>query len=196
MRFFDSEDTPREKVKVRTCNYPNIIETRPSGDITVEILEFNGEIDKYKVLRYFKGDIFMDAASQEAATNAEMFTRLITSGKVPKSLSYDDIFFAWIKNFEINGVNPAVPPIALQTIISEMCRDPNDISKQFRTVAGKGKVDPYSYIMLNMNAVSAYSSVMSSMSFERFAEKLTTSLNMTKDGVKQKPSPIEQIITM
>jgi hypothetical protein len=138
----------------------------------------------------------MEASSQESATNCEMFTRLICSGKIPRSLAYNDIFFAWLKNFEINGVNPAVPPIALQTIISEMCRNPNDVSKQFRTVAGKGGVDPHSYIMMNMNAVSAYSSVMSSMAFERFAEKLTTSLNMTKEGIKQTPSPIEQIITM
>lgn len=196
MRFFDSEETPRDKVKVRTLNYPNIIETRPSGNITVETLDINGDTDKYKVLRYYMGDILMDAETKQSATNCEMFIKLIMSGKVPKSLSYDNIYFAWRRNFDINGVNPSVPDITLQTIISEMCRDQNDLSKQFRLTAGKQKTDPFSYQMLNMNAVSAYSSVMTSMSFERFAEKLTTSLNMTKDGVKQKPSPIEQVITM
>ena len=52
------------------------------------------------------------------------------------------------------------------------------------------------YHAMSMNAVSAYSSVMSALSFERMTEKLTSSINMTKSGVKQKKSPIEQIITM
>ena len=199
MRFFNSDENVnemREKIKPRTLNYPNIIETRPSGNITREVLTFNGITDTYRVLRFYKGDILMESSSKKSANNVEMFTKLVMAGKMPRSLSYEDLYFAWKKNFEINDVNAKIPPVLLQAIIAKMCRNPANTSEQFRFYAGKQKVDPYGYIMLSMNQVSAYSSVMSSMSFERFAEKLTTSLIMTKDNIPQEKSPIEQIITI
>ena len=199
MRFFDSEDNinaQREKVKVRTLTYPNKIETFPTGTSTRETLTINGVTDVYRVLRYYKGDILMSASSQKSANNVELFTKLVMAGKVPRSLSYDELYFTWKKNFEINAVNAAIPPVLLQAIISKVCRNSENTSEEFRKLAGKQKVDPYDYIMLSMNQISAYSSVMTSMAFERFAEKLTTSLIMTKEGTPQEKSPIEQVITM
>ncbi len=199
MRFFDKEEnvaSQRDKVKVRTLSYPNKIETFPSGNTTRETLTINGVTDVYRVLKYNKGDVLMEASSKKSANNVEMFTKLVMAGKVPRSLSYDELFFTWKKNFEINSVNAAIPPVLLQAIISKVCRNPKNTGEEFRKLAGKGKVDPYDYIMLSMNQVSAYSSVMTSMAFERFAEKLTTSLIMTKEGTPQEKSPIEQVITM
>lgn len=199
MRFFDSEDninSQREKVKLRTLAYPNKIETFPTGNTSRETLTINGNTEVYRVLRYYQGDILMSAASQKSANNVEMFTKLVMAGKVPNSLSYDELYFTWKKNFEINDVNAAIPPVLLQAIISKICRNPENTSQEFRKLVGKRKVDLYNYIMLSMNQISAYSSVMTSMAFERFAEKLTTSLIMTKEGTPQEKSPIEQVITM
>ena len=118
------------------------------------------------------------------------------AGKVPKSLSYDELYFTWKKNFEVNGVNAAIPPVLLQAILSKVCRDSDNTNEEFRKLVGKKKIDPHSYTMLSMNQISAYSSVMTSMAFERFAEKLTTSLLMSKEGTVQEKSPIEKVITM
>lgn len=199
MRFFDSDEnvkSQREKVKVRTLAYPNKIETFPSGNTTKETLTINGATEVYRVFRYYRGDILMAASSQKSANNVEMFTKLVMAGKVPNSLSYDELYFTWKKNFEINAVNAAIPPVLLQAIISKVCRNPENTGEEFRKLAGQKKVDPYNYIMLSMNQISAYSSVMTSMAFERFSEKLTTSLIMTKEGTPQEKSPIEQVITM
>ena len=199
MRFFDSDENInklRESTKVRTLTYPNKIETYPSGNTTRETLTINGVTDLYRVIRYNKGDILMEATSKQSPNNVEMFTKLVTAGKVPRSLSYDELYFTWKKNFEINAVNAAIPPVLIQAILSKVCRNPKDTSQEFRKIAGNQKVDPYNYIMLSMNQVSAYSSVMTSMAFERFSEKLTTSLIMTKEGTPQEKSPIEQVITM
>lgn len=199
MRFFDTDEiTPdtRNKIKVCTLSYPNKIETRPTGGMTKMSLSINGQTDIYRVYRYNHGDILMEAASKKSYLNTEMFTKLVMSGKIPKSLSYDEIYLNWLKSFQINGINPGIPPVLMQAIIAKMCRSSADISKQFRMIAGKTKVDPHEYTMLSMNQVSAYSSVMSSMAFERFSEKLTTSLIMTKEGIPQEPSPIEKLITI
>lgn len=195
MRFFDSEDEDREKIKIRTLNYPNMIETYPSEYETLT-LTINGIKDKYRVLKYYKGDIIMSAFIKQDSENCERFLNLLTSGKIPRTISYPDILTMWIKNFQINSINPEVPAVTLQVVISEMYRDPSNPMRQFRKVAGKGKVDMGDYLAMNMNGVSSYSSVMSALTFERFSDKLTTSLNITKGGIKQNKSPIEKVLSM
>ncbi|WP_301067480.1 hypothetical protein [uncultured Duncaniella sp.] len=196
MRFFENESQARDSVPVHTLMYPNLIETHPT-ESTKAKLEINGLMDNWRVLKFYHGDILMEANSRKSATNCEAFMKLLTSGKLPRSLSYDEVFTAWMDNYEINGMTPEVPYVVHQAIIAEMYRNPADPSQQFaKVIAANPKIDPRSYIAMNMNAVSAYSSVMSALSFERMSEKLTSSINMTKSGVEQKKSPIEAVITM
>ena len=197
MRFFKNENQTRDEVPVRTLIYPNLIETHPSDSSKGVTLTINGKTDKYRILKYEHGDTLMEATSRKSSKNCEAFMRLLSSGKIPSSLTYDEVYQAWMVNYDINGMSPSAPAVMLQAIIGEMYRDPKDPSRQFSKVIGENpKVDPRSYHAMSMNAVSAYSSVMSALSFERMTEKLTSSINMTKSGVKQKKSPIEQIITM
>ena len=197
MRFFKNENQTRDEVPVRTLIYPNLIETHPSDSSKGVTLTINGKTDKYRILKYEHGDTLMEATSRKSSKNCEAFMRLLSSGKIPNSLTYDEVYQAWMDNYDINGMSPSAPAVMLQAIIGEMYRDPKDPSRQFSKVIGENpKVDPRSYQAMSMNAVSAYSSVMSALSFERMTEKLTSSINMTKSGVKQKKSPIEQIITM
>lgn len=197
MRFFKNENQTRDEVPVRTLIYPNLIETHPSDSSKGVTLTINGKTDKYRILKYEHGDTLMEATSRKSSKNCEAFMRLLSSGKIPSSLTYDEVYQAWMDNYDINGMSPSAPAVMLQAIIGEMYRDPKDPSRQFSKVIGENpKVDPRSYHAMSMNAVSAYSSVMSALSFERMTEKLTSSINMTKSGVKQKKSPIEQIITM
>ena len=197
MRFFKNENQSRDEAPVRTLIYPNLIETRPSDSSKGINLTINGKTDKYRILKYEHGDVLMEATSRKSSKNCEAFMRLLSSGKIPNSLTYDEVYQAWMDNYDINGMSPSAPAVMLQAIIGEMYRDPKDPSRQFSKVIGANpKADPRSYHAMSMNAVSAYSSVMSALSFERMTEKLTSSINMTKSGVKQKKSPIEQIITM
>ena len=197
MRFYKNENQSRDEVPVRTLIYPNLIETHPSDSSKGINLTINGKTDKYRILKYEHGDTLMEATSRKSSKNCEAFMRLLSSGKIPNSLTYDEVYQAWMDNYDINGMSPSAPAVMLQAIIGEMYRDPKDPSRQFSKVIGANpKVDPRSYHAMSMHAVSAYSSVMSALSFERMTEKLTSSINMTKSGVKQKKSPIEQIITM
>ena len=199
MRFFNSDENlqqNREKSPVRTLIYPNKIETHPSGHREKGVLTINGVTDTYRVYKYYQGDILMESASKKSYMNTEMMTKLVMSGKLPKSLSYDDLYFSWFDSFRVNAINPGIPPVLMQAIVAKMCRSGNNVNEQFRMQASKKKVDPHDYIMLSMNQVAAYSSAMSGMAFERFSEKLTTSLIMSKEGLKQEPSPIEKLLTI
>ena len=197
MRFFKDPNQSRNEVPVRTLVYPNLIETHPSDSSKGIALMINGKADKYRILKYEHGDVLMEATSRKSSQNCEAFMRLLSSGKIPNSLTYDEVYQAWMDNYAINGMTPNAPAVMLQAIIGEMYRADRDPSRQFSTlIRAHPQADPRSYQAMSMNAVSAYSSVMSALSFERMAEKLTSSINMTKSGVKQKKSPIEQIITM
>ena len=196
IRVFKSEDDDRESVKLETFNYPNTIETYPSEYESNVKLNINGIEDKYMVLKYYKGDIMMHSDIKQDSSNCEKFLNMLTKGKIPNTISYTDIFKIWLKNFEINAVNPGVPSVTLQVIISEMYRNKNNPIEQFRKIAGKGDIGMYDYIAFNMNEVSSYTSVLSALTFERFSDKLTSSINMTKDGVTQNKSPIERVISM
>ena len=196
IRFFDSEDQPREKAKLKTLNYPNIIEARPSGETTKEVLEINGVEDVYRVYRFYQGDILMEAISKKSPNNVELFTSLVLAGKIPSSLSYDDIYFAWLKNFRINGVSPDIPSVLMQAIIARLCRDKSNPDIQFRTLIGAGKAGPRDYQMININQSSQHSSVMGALSFERFSESLTNSLYMSKTNALQEVSPLEMVVTI
>ncbi len=200
MKFFSSEDDVenRDKRQLRTFNYPNTITMYPSDqtDMTLKLAP-DMESDKYLVLGFRKGDPIMKSRIQKNSANAEMFLDFLSKGKLPKGLSYFDLYFAWIKNFDINGVDPGVPAVTLQMIISENCRYAKDPMTQFRKVVEKAGVGLTDYTVLNMVNVCSNSSVMNSLIFQRFGEMLSYALNMSKDpNMKQTMSPLEDVLHM
>lgn len=197
VRVFTSEDMPRDKVELRTFAYPNPIETYPS-EITEEKLQLfpsdKGEV--YVVLKYHKGDLMMDELTKKDTLNCEKFINMVTKGKLSQSIPYDVAEQLWMSNMSINGFDPGVPGIVPQLILSEMYRNPSNPIEQFRKIASNKGVTMRDGIWYNMNEVSAFTNVLSALSFERISDKITTSINMTKSGVKQNRSPVEKVLTM
>lgn len=197
IRFYDDEDADRNSTKLRTLNYPNTITMMPSDKEVVTMqLDPTMDEDKYVVFKFYKGDIIMATKIQQSSKNCEDFMNQLIKGKLPKGLSYTDLYFAWVKNFEINGVNPGVPAIILQMIISENCRTKDDPMVQFRKIVGNPGVTLTDYIVHNMVDICSNSSVFNALTFERFADMLSTSINMTKKGVKQNTTPLEEVLYM
>jgi len=197
MRFYKSEDDDRDSAKLRTFCYPNNIDTYPfEWEILTLKLSEDLEPDKYYVLKYRKGDIVMNDLVKMSSKNCERFLNLLIKGKLPTGIPYTDLLFSWIKNLEINDVNPGVPSLIMQFIISENCRSKDNPMLQFRKVAGKGNVKMTDYKVYNMVNVASHTSVMAALTFERFGDMLTSALNMTKSGVKQNKSPLEKVLSL
>ena len=198
MRFYNSDQVEkRESAKLRTFNYPNEITMFPSSTSTETLkLSPDMEEDIYEVLKFYKGDIIMSTKIQQKSQNCEQFMNFLIRGKLPKGLDYTDLYFAWEKNFTINNVNPGVPAITLQTIISENCRSKDDAMKQFRKVASNPGVTMSDYKVHNMVNICSNSSVMNALTFERFGEMLAYCLNMSKNDVKQNTTPLEEVLSM
>lgn len=197
MRFYQNDEMDRESAKLRTFKYPNVITMYPSDRETLELqLAPDMDPEKYLVLKFFEGDIIMSAKIQQRSQNCEAFMNQLIKGKLPKGLSYTELYFGWEKNFEINGVNPGVPAITLQIIISENCRSKKDPMVQFRKIVNDADVSLYDYKVHNMVDICSNSSVLNALIFERFSQMLTNSINMTKEGVQQNTTPLEEVLYM
>lgn len=197
MRFYQNDEMGRESTKLRTFKYPNVITMYPSDRETVELqLAPDMDPEKYLVLKFFEGDVIMSTKIQQRSQNCEAFMNQLIKGKLPKGLSYTELYFGWEKNFEINGVNPGVPAITLQTIISENCRSKKDAMLQFRKIVNDPDVSLFDYKVHNMVDICSNSSVLNALIFERFSQMLTNSINMTKEGVKQNTTPLEEVLYM
>lgn len=197
IRFYNDDEDERDSSPLRTLNYPNVITMYPSGiDVATLQLDPDMDPDKYYVLQFFTGDIIMESRVQKNSKNCELFMNLLIKGKLPKGLNYTDLYFAWEKNFQINGLNPGVPAITLQTIISENCRDKNDPMNQFRKVVANPGVVLSDYKVQNMVDICSNSSVLNALTFERFGQMLANSINMSKTGKVQNTTPLEKVLTM
>lgn len=195
MRFITLEGDDRTKYPLRTFSYPNVIETYPTS-VSIKTMSLDDDIEpvKYRILHYSKGDIMMSATSKQDSNNCEMFLNFLTRGKIPNSIPYSKIVEIWNDNFAINGLSSGVPATIMQCIIAEMCRYNKDPVKQFRKMIGKGGVSEHDYITANMRSIASYTSVFNAMTFENFGEMMTTSVNMSRNDVKQSRSPIEKIL--
>ena len=197
IRFYQSDEDARDSVPLRTFNYPNTIDMYPTTYTKEKlILSVDMEEDAYIVLKFYKGDVVMNDLVKKASQNCEKFLNLLIQGKIPKGIEYTDIFFMWIKNLQINSVNPGVPSITMQIIISENARSKNNSALQFRKIAGKEKTKISDYRIHNMVDVAGHNSVMSALTFNYFSDMLTNSINMTKSGEKQNKSPLEKVLSM
>lgn len=206
MRFMESDTQNRDKVPVRTFNYPSPIETYPTSTLKNQKIrltsaddenEINGDESdevRYRVLQYYKGDIMMSATSTEAVANCEKFLNMMTSGKIPNTIPYSSLEKIWQANFDMNGVNPGTPSVSLQSVIAEQCRWVRDPRIPFRKVIGAGKGNENDYVMVNMRSVASYNSTFSALTFEDMGQMLISSINMSRNNVKQNKSPIEKVL--
>lgn len=196
IRFFESDEEPRESRPLRTFNYPNTIITYPDSAVIMKLqLTEGSEPEQYRIFKYYFGDVIMSATSDQAVANCTKFLNMVTRGKIPSTIPYDKFIEIWEKNFQINKFNPGVPSVTLQMIWAQMCRSKKDVTVPFRMEYGKG-ANPMDYVSTNMNTVAAASSVFAGLSFERIGEKLASGINMTRSGAEQIRSPMEEILSM
>ena len=196
IRYANGDDAAKkiDSAPLRTFMYPNLIETYPSNAYD-EKISFNGdeEPEGYRVFEYNRGDIMMDAKIKKDIDNCTKFLDLINKGKIPNTVSYEDVYTAWVKNVEINEFDPKVTYMALQYIIASLYKCKSDINKQFRFEYGKDMKNN-NYYTTNIRGSVASSSVFANQTFEHMGRMLGNAINITRRGLDQEASPIEKVL--
>lgn len=150
-----------------------------------------------RIMKFHKGNKIMASTVIKDSSNAQLFLKMITSGKVPPSIPYSKVLSIWRENQKLSGVNLGVESIIQEVILATAYRDPNNLEKPFATLIGQDKpVSEYAYKMLSIRQICQYSATFTAMTFEDFDSMVTTSLNRTRSGKEEIYTPVEQIIHM
>jgi hypothetical protein len=193
-----SSDTKKDKAELHTFKFPSFLITKPTSSEYEELEDLIEESDEnsFAVLKYYKGDIFIDNVNvQQKSDNTILFIGLLHSGKLPNSIPYDEVLQLELENTAFNGVNLNVSSTVLELIISEIYRDKNDLSKSFRFKAGSaGKVSMHDYRPINIKQISTFNSTFTGVTFEDIDYNLVASVNKTRYNKKESESPIEKTI--
>ena len=193
--FFNIGIFENGKLKeMKTLNLPTMITINVPDSELREVEMLNGEVMQCKVIKYLKDANIMQSMIFEDDTNATMFLQCILSGDLPKIIPYSKILEVWMKNQELNNVNFGVSSCYLELILSVMYRNPNNMTEKFAKIASNKDVSDYDYAAGSIRQICQYNSTFSALTFEDIDSMITTSLNRSRDKIKENPSPVEQII--
>lgn len=183
-----------DKAPLKAFVYPNMIVTFPSS-FTDKKLMLPGmeEESMFRVLKYTRGDIMMDAKIKRDADNCTKYLDLLNKGKIPTTIKYEDIYHAWIRNLEINDTQPGVTYMQLQFIIASLYKSAQDINVPFRKIYGKD-MSRNDYYISNIRGNVASSSVFAGQTFEHMSRMLANGVNTTRRDLPQETSPIEKVL--
>ena len=197
VRVFDEKGRP---MKLETFNIPSLILIHPS-EIERKELQLiegdSGEVETYRVAKFFKGNAIMKNSIPQDASNVELFLSVLFRGKIPKTIPYSQVLQIWQKNLELNGVKLGVTATILEIIISEIYRNKKKPEETFAKLIGKDPtVSEYAYRTANIREICARNSTFAALTFEDMDSMITSSLNINRYNKQESESPIEKIIKM
>lgn len=194
-RIGDSNGNIDPKSKLHTFNFPSIILTKPSSteNRVIELYPGKGE-EKYVVLKFFKDDAVLFSCNViSKIENIEIYVNLLIEGKLPSTLSYDDLLKITLKCMDVNGGMP-VQALLFSVVLLNLYRWDKDLSVPFRKIIGKGKAGPLDYKAVNARTVCANDSTFSAMIFEDIDSMAMSSINRKRYNRPTNETPLEQLI--
>lgn len=197
-RVNTSDKQDIETTKVHTISIPTMISLKPTSVVNreFELLKDSGK-QKYKVLKFFNGDTVITSSNVVALVdNTEAFIlKLLSEGKIPNTIDYEDVFKSFLKNLDLNNMNLNVHAMLIGMVVAELYRSKKDLSIPFRKVIGKGgNVSQTDYVAVNTRTLCSYSSTFSAVTFEDIDTMILTSVNRKRQNKTQAYTPVEAIV--
>lgn len=195
--FKDGEERNYLK-KMKPFFFPSMFYTKPGSMEKVKNLKLKGaQAQDYRILHYRDNgsdEIVHSIFTVQNIDYAETINALfVKSGRVNTNIPYDEIYRYLTETISINGSGYAVNYQLLNLIISEICRDPEDISKPFR-LSSAIKKDMNAYIPISIKESPKYVSPYQSITSEVWDEGVIGSI-MSSERDGGITSPLEKIMT-
>lgn len=184
-------DKSGKLLKLNDFKCPTVFKCKPSliNKVSKYHLDGTREPSDYRLLIFRKDDELISNLSVPMLTdNVEYFLqKLFIKGHLPTYIPYEELYEYVSINALANDFNFKVSNQIVGILISELCRNPEDLSQPFRYVSSKSNKD---YKMIRITEVpkyiSPYTAITSENPDEAVAAALTTSGNNR--------SPLEKIM--
>jgi len=164
---------------------PSSIEKLRNTKLTVE-----SEVQDYRLLKFMKGDEVVSSVKvPQMIDNVEEFYKLFTCGKLPTTIPYKELQNYFTESIALNGSNYGVTTQMFGFVISEMCRDPKDLSKPYRLTPMKTETG---YTALSLKDIPKLISPYTAITSENWDEAVVSAI-INKNKVD---TPMEKLLTM
>ena len=177
-------------IKLDRFKLPTQFQCKPYKIDKENGFQLNGtkEPQDYRLLYFKKGDeLISQKRVPKVVVNVENFIKLLISANLPDNIPYDKIHEYLIDNAEMNGFNYKISPQVLGLLISELYRDPKDLSKPFRFTDMKDMTD---YKAISIKAIPKYTSPYTAITSENADKAIAAALTL-KSNVS---SPLEPVM--
>lgn len=173
----DEEHEIGKEIEVVSLQMPTIVRTHPHR---IDTEHHTG----YSVLTYLPGDdIIVSTLLEQNSDIARRYVKLILAGKLPSSIGYDQISEFWTIINKMNGVNMGVNILFLDLVTMVVCRDPDNVNRQFReALRDNPKISMNSRNMVNLDKISALISHFSAFTGPDPKSGITSSIGAEKTG--------------
>ena len=178
--------------ELRTLNLPTIIDINVYDSEIREVTMSNGEVAQCKVVKYLKDSKIMRSVIFQDDGPVKKYLQFLISGKIPNIIPYSQQLRVWRKNQTLNGIHFVVSSVYLELVLSVVNRNPKKLNEKFSKVAEvNGEVD---YKFASIRQICQYNPTFTALTFEDIDSMITSSLNKSRNNIKERESPIEQII--
>lgn len=190
-------DTHGKVGKAHPFKFPTVFMCRPSSIEKVKDLSLNGEAAMdYRVLHFKKGDeAVTDINVPKIIDNVEYFFSAMVKveNKMPPTIPYDKFQDYFVENMALNGKGYGLNMQMFGLMISELCRDPDDLSKPFRL---SNKIDKgmTGYRQISIINVPKFISPYVSLTSQNWDESLMAAVEMSASG-NNTTTPLERVVT-
>lgn len=184
-QLFDSKGKPNGPV--RCFKFPTVFLTKPTSiekARNLKIVDW-APAEDYRVLKYEKGaPIILSTKVPQDLQNVEFFYDIFLRGKLPVSIPYEDLYTYLIENIKLAGESYGISNQMLGIVISEMARDPKDLSKAFRNSNSKH------YQTIDIKDLPKYISAYSAITSENWDEAVVNAI----ENKSTRDVPMEKIL--
>ena len=183
-------DKSGKLIRYNRVNMPTRFECVPSSmsKEKEKLLKDAKEPQDYRLLHFKKGDLLIKSLHVPMVNaNIESFNNLLIRANLPDNIPYNEIQDYVLKNAEINKFNYKVPPQIHGLYISELCRNPDDLSEPFRYTDMK---DMNAYKAVTIFKAPKYNSPYTAITSENADEAIASAMSLAGNA----ESPLEPIM--
>ena len=186
---YDVFDSNGKHSGMKNFYYPTMIQCKPSSMEKITDFAITKDVKmNYRLLKFKKDDeVICNTNIPKGIANAEKFINLMIGGHLPPTIPYNKLHEYINYNAELNGFGYGMSAQMLGIIVSELCRDKNDLTRPFRLTDMK---DQLGYKMVSIKVLPKFISPYVAITSENADESIANAI-INKTG---SDSPLEKVM--